>query len=330
MSKLLRRPMFRKGGQVMDGVMSLAEPRQKYQEAGPVKTLDEMIKDDPYLQKVYGLAKAGYGRDIQQEKSDVLANLLIRGGLAAVSGKGATGNVLRDLASAFQAPTDVALKEMAALKQDPAKMLTAKTAIEQLGAERIQTLKNQQTLLDAQKKAKILVGPQKSGESNEEYKKRVNQEAGNIIRESTYGVGERFKESQKQSDIEIIQKQFLLEKPEAKKYYDFQQKKEVIESKTGKPVQGYIDGTRSKGGKIDYSKKARNKPDGIYFDPKYDVYLQIENGKAIQIQNPLTSKNEGQSSTVPKVTTNKIVLNEPQMGEEFFKSRQGNPFLNLG
>jgi hypothetical protein len=37
MSRILRRPMFRKGGQVMDGVMSLASGgRAKYQEAGRV------------------------------------------------------------------------------------------------------------------------------------------------------------------------------------------------------------------------------------------------------------------------------------------------------
>ena len=144
MSKILKRPMFRKGGQVMEGVMKLASGgRAKYQEAGRV-TMRDLMKDDPYLQEVYDIASAGYGRDIQQERSDVLANLLIRGGLGLVSGEGAGKGTLGAIATAFKGPTEQALAEMSALKQDPAAMLTAKTAIEQKGAERLQRLKNQQ------------------------------------------------------------------------------------------------------------------------------------------------------------------------------------------
>jgi len=329
MSKILKRPMFRKGGQAMDGVMSLASGgRAKYQDAGRV-TMEDLIKDDPYLEEVYKTAQAGYGRDVQQERSDVLANLLIRGGLNLVSGEGAGKGTLGAIATSFKGPTDVALKEMAALKQDPAAMLTAKTAIEQKGAERLAEIQQKNKLLDAQKKAQIIVGPQKSGESTEDYAAKVNEEAKKIIKESEYGVGERFKEGIKQDDIEIIQKQYLLEKPEAEKYYNFQKKKEAIENKTGKAVQGYIDGTRTKGGKIDYSRKAKNKPDGIYYDPKYDVYLQIENGQAAQIQDPLSATSiEGQQSSIPKVSTDKVVTQEP--GTQFLKQRGNNPFLNIG
>jgi len=329
MSKILKRPMFRKGGQVMEGVMSLASGgRAKYQDAGRV-TMQDLIKDDPFLKEVYQTAQAGYGRDIQQERSDVLANLLIRGGLGLVSGEGAGKGTLGAIATAFRGPTEQALAEMSKLKQDPAAMLTAKTAIEQKGAERLARIQNENKLLDAQKKAEIIVGPQKSGESTEDYAARVNAEAKKIIKESEYGVGERFKEGIKQDDIEIIQKQYLLEKPEAEKYYNFQKKKEAIEDKTGKPVQGYIDGTRTKGGKIDYSRKAKNKPDGIYYDPKYDVYLQIENGQATQIQDPLSAASiEGQQSTVPKVSTDKVVTKEP--GTQFLEQKGNNPFLNIG
>ena len=102
MSRILRRPMFRKGGQVMDGVMSLASGgRAKYQKAGRV-TMQDLIKDDPYLKEVYETAQAGFGRDIQQERSDVLANLLIRGGLGLVAGEGAGKGTLGAIATAFQ------------------------------------------------------------------------------------------------------------------------------------------------------------------------------------------------------------------------------------
>jgi hypothetical protein len=328
MSRILKRPMFRRGGPAMEGVMKLASGgRAKYQDAGRV-TMQDLIKDDPFLKEIYQTAQAGYGRDIQQERSDVLANLLIRGGLGLVSGEGAGKGTLGAIATAFRGPTEQALAEMAKLKQDPAAMLTAKTAIEQKGAERLARIQNENKLLDAQKKAQIIVGPQKSGESQSDYAARVNAEAKKIIEESTYGVGERFKEGIKQDDIEIIQKQYLLEKPEAEKYYNFQKKKDAIENKTGKPVQGYIDGTRTKGGKIDYSRKAKNKPDGIYYDPQYDVYLQIENGVATTIADPLGAATSGQVSTVPKVEEKKIVTKQP--GAEFFESRGNNPFLNIG
>ena len=328
MSKILKRPMFRKGGQVMNGVMSLASGgRAKYQEGDRV-TMQDLIKDDPFLKDVYETAQAGYGRDVQQERSDVLANLLIRGGLGLVSGEGAGKGTLGAIATAFKKPTEQALGEMAALKQDPAAMLTAKTAIEQKGAERLARIQNENKLLDAQKKAEIIVGPQKSGESTEDYAARVNSEAKKIIEESTYGVGERFKEGIKQDDIEIIQKQYLLEKPDAEKYYNFQQNKEAIEEKTNKPVQGYIDGTKTKGGKIDYSRKAKNKVDGIYYDPQNDVYLQIENGIATQIQDPLGADTGGQQSTIPKVSTEKVVTTQP--GTQFLEQQGDNPFLNIG
>jgi len=313
----------------MEGVMKLASGgRAKYQEAGRV-TMQDLIKDDPFLKEIYQTAQAGYGRDIQQERSDVLANLLIRGGLGLVSGEGAGKGTLGAIATAFRGPTEQALAEMSKLKQDPAAMLTAKTAIEQKSAERLARIQNENKLLDAQKKAKLIVGPQKSGESDSDYAARVNEEAKKLTIESEYGVGERFKEGIKQDDIEIIQKQYLLEKPEAEKYYNFQKKKEAIENKTGKPVQGYIDGTRTKGGKIDYSRKSKNKPDGIYYDPKYDVYLQIVNGQATQIQDPLSAASiEGQQSTIPKVSTDKVVTNEP--GTQFLEQKGNNPFLNIG
>ena len=77
MSRILQRPMFRRGGPAMEGVMKLASGgRAKYQDAGRV-TMQDLIKDDPFLKEIYQTAQAGYGRDIQQERSDVLANLLI-------------------------------------------------------------------------------------------------------------------------------------------------------------------------------------------------------------------------------------------------------------
>ena len=43
MSKILKRPMFRKGGKVEEGVMSLAAPRNNYQEGGAV-TMEQLLE----------------------------------------------------------------------------------------------------------------------------------------------------------------------------------------------------------------------------------------------------------------------------------------------
>jgi hypothetical protein len=140
MSKILKRPMFRKGGKVEEGVMSLAAPRQNYQEAGQVKTLEELLAKDPFGKEVYDLAKAAYGRDVQQERRDVLSNLLIRGGLGLVSGEGAGKGTLGAIATAFKKPTEQALTRMQELKEDPAGMLAAKAVIGQRGAERLKEI----------------------------------------------------------------------------------------------------------------------------------------------------------------------------------------------
>ena len=291
--------MFRKGGSAMNGVMSLAAPRKQYQEGG--RSFEEMIADDPYLQEVYGLAKEGYGRDIKQERSDVLANLLIRGGLNLVSGAGAGKGTLGAIATAFQKPTETALAEMSELKRDPAKMLTAKTAIEQLGAERLQTLKNKGDIDEYMKRARIVLGPSASDEE-------VRKKAGELITQ----VQTRFEEGAKTDRIEVIQKQEDLSYPDAERLYNFQTKTAEIEKKTGVPVGprgGVIRGIPRKG-KIDYSTFAKNATDGIYFDPEYRNYVKIISGVAEIIPDPLSSS-MGDQTSVPKVDPRKIITRSP-------------------
>jgi citrate lyase gamma subunit len=311
MSRILKRPMFRKGGPAMEGVMKLASGgRAKYQEAGKV-TMEDLMKDDDYLKEIYGIAQAGFGRDIQQERSDVLANLLIRGGLAAVSGKGATGNALRDLASAFQGPTDIALKEMAALKQDPARMLVAKTAIEQKGAERLAEIKQKNALLDAQKKAQIIVGPQKSGESDADYAARVNAEAGKIIKESTYGVGSRFETARKDEKLKEYKDDYNLTGDAAELYFGFEKNADKVRKATGQPVRGFMK-ARPKGAGIQYD--GRNKQPGIYYDPYNNNYIEVKGGVATVIPNPLTGVKT--MSEIPDVGNKNIVQQqEPNLDD---------------
>ena len=303
--------MFRKGGSAMDGVMSLASPRQNYQAAGPVKTFEDLVKDDEYLKEIYGIAQAGFGRDIQQERSDVLANLLIRGGLGLVSGEGAGKGTLGAIATAFKKPTEQALTEMAALKQDPAKMLIAKTAIEQKGAERLAEIKQKNALLDAQKKAQIIVGPQKSGESDADYAARVNAEAGKIIKESTYGVGSRFETARKDEKLKEYKDDYNLTGDAAELYFGFEKNADKVRKATGQPVRGFMK-ARPKGAGIQYD--GRNKQPGIYYDPYNNNYIEVKGGVATVIPNPLTGVKT--MSEIPDVGNKNIVQQqEPRLDD---------------
>ncbi len=116
MSITLKRPMFRKGGEVEKGIMELATPRRNYKEG---KTREEIFAEaigglTPQAQKyaesmsqLAGLGKAS--------GSDLLTNVLIQGGLRGLSTAG-KGGTLANLASAFEAPVGQALKQRQASK----------------------------------------------------------------------------------------------------------------------------------------------------------------------------------------------------------------------
>jgi len=128
MSKILKRPMFRKGGKVEEGVMSLAAPRNNYQAGGDVtmeQLLEKYPETAPQYQKFLDLYTAAGGRDYEQEKSDILSNLLIRGGLGLVSGEGAGKGTLGSIATAFRGPTEQAMQEYSAIKKAPSALKTA-------------------------------------------------------------------------------------------------------------------------------------------------------------------------------------------------------------
>ena len=300
MSKILKRPMFRKGGKAEEGVMSLAAPRKNYQEGG--KSFEDVLAGDDYLKEVYDIAQAGYGRDVEQERRDILSNLLIRGGLGLVSGEGAGKGTLGSIATAFRGPTEQALVEMKGLRQDPAKMLTAKTAIAQKGAERLQMLKNKEDLLDAQKKAKVMLGPDATAE-------QIQKKASEILNQQIFGVEERFREKSKQDKLDSYETNYGLTGSAGEEYYQFEKNRGKIEATTGKPVRSFIKGERTQSGQVDYTRKSRNKPDGIYIDPINGVYIDIKNGVPTVIPNPLSGNQ--QVSSIPKieeeVITQKVV-----------------------
>ena len=144
MSKVFRRPMFRRGGstggvKTMDGIMHGIQTR----------SMNNLGLGGTPRRNFYG----GSPEDIQDIKSqmsvidaisgpapDHLAQLMIKGGLNLVSGVGAgTGSKLGDIAAAYKGPTDQAFKGMAADRSGN-KVLAA-TLLKGLGTSDIDKIK---------------------------------------------------------------------------------------------------------------------------------------------------------------------------------------------
>jgi len=98
MSKILKRPMFRIGGSVNDGIMSMAAPRKNYKYGTDY--------EETY-QKIYPMLEKALGPGVS--KDERLANLLIRGGLKTISQRPA-GGILPTIAKSFEEPVEQYLK----------------------------------------------------------------------------------------------------------------------------------------------------------------------------------------------------------------------------
>ena len=114
MSITLKRPMFRRGGEVNEGIMELAKPRRNFSTGTEIQEIFEASGLSPsgrsYAETAMKLANLGKTSD-----SDLLTNILIQGGLRGMSTAG-KGGTLANLASAFEAPVGQALKQRTAAK----------------------------------------------------------------------------------------------------------------------------------------------------------------------------------------------------------------------
>jgi len=109
MSRIFKRPMFRRGGNVMEGIMTGIQDRKNYANGpeNPEELFDSNAADNSMLLSDYFMNK--YGKGIG---SDVVAQALISGGLRAVGGAGAGKGKAAELATAFSPVVDRAFEQM--------------------------------------------------------------------------------------------------------------------------------------------------------------------------------------------------------------------------
>ena len=131
MSKILKRPMFRKGGSAdisaNEGVMKIANPRSNFEVGGTAKKYEENLK---LLQQA-----AGPAGDSKQD----LYDMLISGGLNLAGGVGAGDGTLASIARSFKQPAEQFLAKRPGEEQfqRQVRMAAAQGAITQQQAQEI-------------------------------------------------------------------------------------------------------------------------------------------------------------------------------------------------
>jgi len=164
--KTLRRPMFRKGGNVGSGVMTGIVDRGNYQFGKRVQ--EEDITD--YIK----LVKGG-GQDMS---SDPVTDFLLQFGPNLLSATPTGGGGLKGLLSTAGGAAKEPLKDLIKNKrsQRSENLALRAKAIDTLGVDDLKKVRAQ---------AKMSVGPQLENETSEEYAARVETKMGEFI-DSTY------------------------------------------------------------------------------------------------------------------------------------------------
>ena len=103
MSRIFKRPMFRKGGNVGEGIMTGIVDREMHAESDPNGVGRQILSGEERLQKIYD--------KYPDQSIDPIAQLLIQGGLGAMSTTGG-GSTIGNLAKAFKDPTDQLFKNL--------------------------------------------------------------------------------------------------------------------------------------------------------------------------------------------------------------------------
>jgi hypothetical protein len=291
MSRVFKRPMFRKGGGAnMNGIMSNVQDRENYENG------TELTPRQRYEQIV---------NQYSSPAIDPLGRYLIEGSLKGFGETG--GTTLQNLSKAFGGETlqrffdtqdrqrmserDMALAglEMDLKEEDRLRRLQeAKEATKQQQEFQKQLLSDKQAFQKTEsekdrdlrrfierskdddapsvKSARIILGKNATAE-------QIGQLASELEKEARFGVRDRADKSIKMKIEQSINENFGLQAGPLKNYYDFTTsgRANELSQQTGKTFMGPIK-PKMKRGEITY--KTKNKA-GLYFDPINNVAIEV-------------------------------------------------------
>ncbi len=114
MSKIFKRPMFRKGGNVGTGIMTGIVDRENHAENPFVGDLKGYIPTKEELE--YVKSQMPQRTEAKDEGMDPLSQFLIQGGLSLMSQR-PTGGILSTAAEAFKQPTADLFQDLASKRK---------------------------------------------------------------------------------------------------------------------------------------------------------------------------------------------------------------------
>jgi len=261
--KTLRRPMFRKGGNVGTGVMTGIVDRGNYANGNLSVTLNE----DDIQERVDSY------RGNQQQSSDPLTDFLLQFGPSLLSatprGGGGLKGLLSTAGAAAKEPLQDLIKNRRAQRSEDI-ALRAK-AIDALGQDDLKKIRAQ---------AKVSLGPQLETETSEEYAARVQKKMGEFI-DSTYAKSPFLKTESPEAAInnyadDMIKDGKFRDMPTAKKRSKF----ELSDYDKLRAAKVNIQLPRAE--KLKNKKFLKTKAEaGVYYDDITDTYTRVgvaENG----------------------------------------------------